>query len=66
MLLISCAGCINLVDAGVFDGDYTNTRVFGNRFISDGAYIKLGIGCVQCSKHFATAKLTCGLLAWAH
>lgn len=38
-------GGINLVDAAPFDADYTNTRVIGNRIYSQGAYIKLGIGC---------------------
>lgn len=38
-------GAINMVDAAPFDADYTNTRVIGNRIYSQGAYIKLGIGC---------------------
>ena len=40
-----CLGAINMVDSGPFDGDYTNTRVIGNRILVDGpALLKLGIG----------------------
>ncbi|EGG02858.1 uncharacterized protein MELLADRAFT_90664 [Melampsora larici-populina 98AG31] len=37
-------GAINMVDAGPYEMDYTDTRVFGNIIKSEGAHIKLGIG----------------------
>jgi hypothetical protein len=32
------------VDKGPYDGDYSNTRVYNNRIVSDGAFVKIGIG----------------------
>ncbi|KAM0754861.1 hypothetical protein T439DRAFT_321916 [Meredithblackwellia eburnea MCA 4105] len=38
-------GAINMVDDFPFDRDFTNTRVVGNTIKTEGAFIRLGIGC---------------------
>ena len=35
----------NRVDDFPFDRDFSNTRVVGNIIRTEGAYIRLGIGC---------------------
>ncbi|ORY89615.1 hypothetical protein BCR35DRAFT_350075 [Leucosporidium creatinivorum] len=38
-------GAINMVDDFPFDRDFTDTRVVGNTIRSEGAFIRLAIGC---------------------
>ncbi|GAA6024696.1 hypothetical protein JCM10207_009222 [Rhodosporidiobolus poonsookiae] len=38
-------GAINMVDDFPFDRDFTDTRVVGNRIRTEGAFIRLAIGC---------------------
>ncbi|GAA5987057.1 hypothetical protein JCM11641_007825 [Rhodosporidiobolus odoratus] len=38
-------GAINMVDDFPFDRDFTGTRVIGNRILTEGAFIRLGLGC---------------------